>query len=114
MEGEEAGEPALEQQLALALHRVPEAVEQLHQRLLPAVQVAHLLDAPPGNRARKRRDELSNNKHGGQKAPGELKWVAWFQSDSVADPGCLSRIRLFLIPDPNFFPSRIPDLYQRI
>ncbi len=59
MEGEEAGEPALEQQLALALNRVPEAVEQLHQRLLTAVQVAHLLDAPPGNRARKRRDELT-------------------------------------------------------
>ncbi len=59
MEGEEASEPALEQQLALALHRVPEAVEQLHQRLLPAVQVANLLDAPPSNRARKRRDELT-------------------------------------------------------
>ncbi len=53
------GEPALEQQLALALHRVPEAVEQLHQRLLTAVQVAHLLDVSPGNRARKRRDELT-------------------------------------------------------
>jgi hypothetical protein len=25
-------------------------------------------------------------------------------SDSVADPGCLSRI-----PDPDFYPSRIPD-----
>jgi hypothetical protein len=36
----------------------------------------------------------------------------------IADPGCLSRIRIFSIPDPNFsipdpvpkfFPSRIPD-----
>ncbi len=27
-------------------------------------------------------------------------------SSSVADPGCLSRIRIFFIPDPNFF---IPD-----
>jgi hypothetical protein len=28
---------------------------------------------------------------------------------SVADPGCLS-----LIPDPDFYPSRIPDLGSRI
>jgi hypothetical protein len=28
---------------------------------------------------------------------------------SVADPGCLSRI-----PDPDFYPSRIPDLGYRI
>ncbi len=28
-------------------------------------------------------------------------------SGSVADPGCLSRIRLFPILDPTFFPSRI-------
>jgi hypothetical protein len=28
---------------------------------------------------------------------------------SVADPGCLSRI-----PDPDFYPSRIPDLRSRI
>jgi hypothetical protein len=28
---------------------------------------------------------------------------------SVADPGCLSRI-----PDPDFYPSRIPDLGSRI
>jgi hypothetical protein len=36
--------------------------------------------------------------------------------NSVADPGCLSRIRIFSIPDPGseFFPSRIPDLHQRI
>jgi hypothetical protein len=35
---------------------------------------------------------------------------------SVADPGCLSRIRLFSIPDPGseLSPSRIPDLHQRI
>jgi hypothetical protein len=26
---------------------------------------------------------------------------------SVADPGCLSRTRIFFIPNPNFFPSRI-------
>jgi hypothetical protein len=29
--------------------------------------------------------------------------------DSVADPGCSSRI-----PDPDFYPSRIPDLGSRI
>jgi hypothetical protein len=28
-----------------------------------------------------------------------------FAMTSVADPGCL-----FLIPDPDFYPSRIPDL----
>jgi hypothetical protein len=35
---------------------------------------------------------------------------------SVANPGLLSRIRVFSIPDPGseFCPSRIPDLYQRI
>jgi len=35
---------------------------------------------------------------------------------SVADRGCLSRIRLFSIPEPGseFFLSRIPDLHQRI
>jgi hypothetical protein len=35
---------------------------------------------------------------------------------SVADPGCLSRIRLFIIPDPvsEFFSYRIPDPHQRI
>jgi hypothetical protein len=31
------------------------------------------------------------------------------QKNSVADPGCLSRI-----PDPDFYPSRIPDLGSRI
>jgi hypothetical protein len=30
-------------------------------------------------------------------------------TSSVADPGCLSRI-----PDPDFYPSRIPDLRSRI
>jgi hypothetical protein len=30
-------------------------------------------------------------------------------ASSVADPGCLSRI-----PDPDFYPSRIPDLGSRI
>jgi hypothetical protein len=32
-------------------------------------------------------------------------------SASVGDPGCLSRIRIFFIPDPEseFFPSRIPE-----
>jgi hypothetical protein len=29
--------------------------------------------------------------------------------NSVADPGCLSRI-----PDPDFYPSQIPDLGSRI
>ncbi len=32
-----------------------------------------------------------------------------FVVSSVADPGCLSRI-----PDPVFYPSRIPDLGSRI
>jgi len=32
-----------------------------------------------------------------------------FLVPSVADPGCLSRI-----PDPNFYPSRIPDPGSRI
>jgi hypothetical protein len=31
------------------------------------------------------------------------------QIHSVADPGCLSRI-----PNPDFYPSRIPDLGSRI
>jgi hypothetical protein len=31
------------------------------------------------------------------------------EKSSVADPGCLSRI-----PDPDFYPSRIPDLGSRI
>jgi hypothetical protein len=30
-------------------------------------------------------------------------------SQSVADPGCLSRI-----PDPDFYPSQIPDLGSKI
>jgi hypothetical protein len=34
---------------------------------------------------------------------------AYLSIDSVADPGCLSRI-----PDPNFYPSRIPDPGSRI
>jgi hypothetical protein len=29
--------------------------------------------------------------------------------NSVADPGCLSRI-----PDPDFYPSQVPDLGKRI
>jgi hypothetical protein len=32
-----------------------------------------------------------------------------FKGTSVADPECLSRI-----PDPDFYPSRIPDLGSRI
>jgi hypothetical protein len=32
-----------------------------------------------------------------------------FIPSSVADPGCLSRI-----PDPDFYPSRIPDLGSQI
>jgi hypothetical protein len=35
--------------------------------------------------------------------------VLWFIAYSVEDPGCLSRI-----PDPDFYPSRIPDLGSRI
>ncbi len=35
--------------------------------------------------------------------------VCWWFKVSVADPGCLSRI-----PDPDFYPSRIPDLGSRI
>jgi hypothetical protein len=33
----------------------------------------------------------------------------FINNSSVADPGCLSRI-----PDPDFYPSRIPDLGSRI
>ncbi len=33
---------------------------------------------------------------------------------SVADPGCLTRIPIFSIPDPKFFSSRIPDPHHRI
>ncbi len=36
-----------------------------------------------------------------------MKFLAFFIS--VADPGCLSRIS-----DPDFYPSRIPDLGSRI
>jgi hypothetical protein len=32
----------------------------------------------------------------------------------VADPGCLSRIRIFSIPDPGSKRFRIPDPHQRI
>ncbi len=39
------------------------------------------------------------------------KSLLFFHTSSVADPGCLSRIRLFSIPDPKseLFPHRIPD-----
>jgi hypothetical protein len=36
-------------------------------------------------------------------------FFGWHLEGSVADPGCLSRI-----PDPDFYPSRIPDLGSRI
>jgi hypothetical protein len=36
-------------------------------------------------------------------------WISWPILLSVADPGCLSRI-----PDPDFYPSRIPDPGSRI
>jgi hypothetical protein len=42
----------------------------------------------------------SIGKHAGDTSTGNF----YFQSSSVADPGCLSRI-----PDPDFYPSRIPD-----
>jgi hypothetical protein len=37
--------------------------------------------------------------------------LLYYVITSVADPGCLSRIRLFSIPDPGskLFPSRIPS-----
>jgi hypothetical protein len=41
--------------------------------------------------------------------------IHWGPPGSVADPGCLSRIRMLSIPDPNFagscffYSSRIPD-----
>jgi hypothetical protein len=36
--------------------------------------------------------------------------------DSVADPGCLSRIPIVSIPDPRseFLPSQVPDTHQSI
>jgi hypothetical protein len=49
------------------------------------------------------RDEIGSKKRRSSKQGAEktqqLKMVG-----SVADPGCLSRI-----PDPDFYPSRIPD-----
>ncbi len=43
----------------------------------------------------------------------QIKIEVWI---SVADPGCLSRILMFSIPDPGseFFPSRIPGPHQRV
>jgi hypothetical protein len=41
--------------------------------------------------------------------PDPEKWFKPSLKSSVADPGCLSRI-----PDPDFYPSRIPDLGSRI
>jgi len=48
---------------------------------------------------------------GEKKNPREPERFATFPRvlSSVADPGCLSRI-----PDPDFYPSRIPDLGSRI
>jgi hypothetical protein len=40
-----------------------------------------------------------------------MKFFFTYKKGGVADPGCLSRIRLFSIPDPNF---SIPDPHQRI
>ena len=39
----------------------------------------------------------------------EYRIVWTINNCSVADPGCLSRI-----PDPDFYPSRIPDLGSQI
>ena len=44
-----------------------------------------------------------------KKAPDPGSGYATPVPDSVADPGCLSRI-----PDPDFYPSRIPDPGSRI
>jgi hypothetical protein len=41
--------------------------------------------------------------------PGLDKLNVLRKKNSVADPGCLSRI-----PDPDFYPSRIPDPGSRI
>jgi hypothetical protein len=82
--------------------------------------------------------ELTSAPEKGRLAPSRLGWSLWYTlapsarnttgylksnkkdiSTRVADPGCLSRIRLFSIPDPgsifSFHPgSRIPDPNQRI
>ncbi len=45
-----------------------------------------------------------------QSYPGQHKTdIIIVVGSSVAEPGCLSRI-----PDPDFYPSRIPDLWSRI
>jgi hypothetical protein len=44
-------------------------------------------------------------------APSGFRWGV---GASVADPGCLSRIRIFFHPGSEFFPSRILDPHQRI
>jgi hypothetical protein len=41
--------------------------------------------------------------------PNSNSVVTNTEKSSVADPGCLSRIQ-----DPDFYPSRIPDLGSRI
>jgi hypothetical protein len=57
-------------------------------------------------------DEFKPEESEEEAAEGEI----WMDQISVADPGCLSRIRLFSIPDPRseLSPSRIPDPHQRI
>ncbi len=40
-----------------------------------------------------------------EEVKSSILWYRYAEKLSVADPGCLARI-----PDPTFFPSRIPDL----
>jgi hypothetical protein len=53
------------------------------------------------------------------KKVGEVRYVLVLSSVAdpgcfIPEPGCLSRIRTFSIPDPNFFPSPIPDPHKII
>jgi hypothetical protein len=52
-----------------------------------------------------------DSKHRSNKIVNFLDWLSFLLIlyTSVADPGCLSRI-----PDPDFYPSRIPDPGSRI
>ncbi len=62
------------------------------------------------------RSQLHHRRHAGPQGIRGGGGVGLFLDSSVADPGCLSLIRLFSILDPGseLSPSRIPDPHQRI
>jgi hypothetical protein len=62
------------------------------------------------SKALKYEDEIQTQYSGPEsKEPTVADQRSNYASSSVADPGCLS-----WIPDPDFYPSRIPDLGSRI